>query len=75
MTLGNESLTADLALVVSLTHVRFHMNVKIPFLGKAAVANLAREWLNAEMFSNMNVQSGLLGVADIAEIALEGLLF
>lgn len=75
MTLGNEPLTADLALVVSLSHVRFHMNVKIPFLGKVAVANLAREWLNAEVLSNVNVQSGLLGVADIAEIALEGLLF
>ena len=75
MTLGNEPLTANLALVVSLSHMWFHMNVKIPFLCKAAVANLTREWLNAEVFSNMNVQSGLLGVADIAEIALEGLLF
>jgi hypothetical protein len=51
------------------------MNVKIPFLSKVAVANLTREWLYAEVLSDMNVQSGLLGVADIAEIALEGLLF
>ncbi len=75
MPLGYESLTANLALVVSLSHVWFHMNVKIPFLSKVAVANLTREWLYAEVLSDMNVQSGLLGVADIAEIALEGLLF
>ena len=72
--LGNESLTADFALVVSFTHVRLHMDIKISFFGKTAIANLARKWLNTEVLSYVNVKTRLLRVADFAEITLERLL-
>ena len=73
MTFSDESLSTHIAFVVSLPHVRFHVNIEISFLSEAVIANLTYEWLNAKMLSDMDVKSRLLRIADIAKIALEWL--
>lgn len=70
---GDEPLTTDLAIVVSPPHVRLHVDIKVALLSKAACTDLTAERLDPEVLANVNVKSGLLRVADKAEVALVGL--
>ena len=70
---GDEPLTTDLAIVVSPPHVRLHVDIKVALLSKAASTDLTAERLDPEVLANVNVKSGLLRVADKAEVAVVGL--
>lgn len=67
-------LVTDLAFIISLSLVAFHVHIEISFFSEVISADVTSEWFNTEMLSEMDFKSWFLWIADATNMTLKRLL-